>query len=255
MDIYSEIVENINSGRLFVLASIVKTSGSTPRKTGAKMIVYPDGTISGTLGGGYFEKFVIEDCLKLIESHSNNLLKKYSFSLFGENSTGMCCGGNVEVFMEVHTKPNRLIIFGGGHIGKELAKLANGSDFVITVVDDRKEIIDSFENIVDTKLAEIDYAANLPDLDEDCFVVIVSRSHQTDRVIVQSILKNNCRYIGLIGSKAKTGKMFSHLKETGIDQSLLDKIHTPIGLDIKAEGPYEIAVSILAEIIAIKNGK
>jgi xanthine dehydrogenase accessory factor len=255
MDIYSKIVENLNSEKLFVLATIVKTSGSTPRKTGAKMIVYPDGTISGTLGGGYFEQYVIEDCLKLIESHSLNLLKKYSFSLFGENSTGMCCGGNVEVFMEVHTKPNKLIIFGGGHIGKELVRLANGSGFVITVVDDRKEIIDSFDNVVDTKLAEIDYAANLPDLDENCFVVIVSRSHQTDRVIVQSILKNNCRYIGLIGSKTKTSKMFSHLKEIGIDQSLLDRIHTPIGLEINAEGPYEIAVSILAEIIAVKNGK
>jgi xanthine dehydrogenase accessory factor len=255
MDIYREIVKNINNGSLFVLASIVKSSGSTPRKTGAKMIVYPDGKISGTLGGGYFEKAVIEDCLKLIESQSLNLLKKYSFSQFGENATGMCCGGNVEVFMEVHTKPNRLIIFGGGHIGKELVKLTIGSGFAITVVDDRKEIIDSFDNIVDAKLAEIDYADNLPELDENCFVVIVSRSHQTDRVIVQSIVKNNCRYIGLIGSKSKTGKMFAYLKETGIDQTLLDRIHTPIGLDIDAEGPYEIAVSILAELIAVKNGK
>lgn len=255
MDIYREIVENINSGKVFVLASIVNSSGSTPRKTGAKMIVYPNGTISGTLGGGYFEKAVIEDCLKLIESQTLNSLKKYSFSQFGENATGMCCGGNVEVFMEVHTKPNRLIIFGGGHIGKELVKLAAGSDFNITVVDDRKEIIESFKDIVDTKLAGIDYEANLPDLDENCFVVIVSRSHQTDRVIVQSIINDNYRYLGLIGSKAKTDKMFSHLKETGIDKKSLDKIHTPIGLDINAEGPYEIAVSILGEIIAIKNGK
>lgn len=255
MNIYQEVVENLESKSLFVLATIVKSSGSTPRKTGAKMIVYPDGKISGTLGGGYFEKYVIEDCLKLIDSHSLNLLKKYSFSLLGENSTGMCCGGNVEVYMEVHKKPEKLIIFGGGHIGKELVRLADGSGFDITVVDDRKEIIDSFKNVVDTKLAEIDYAANLPNIDENCFVVIVSRSHQTDRVIVQSILKNDCRYIGLIGSKTKTGKMFSHLKETGIDQNLLDKIHTPIGLDINAEGPYEIAVSILAELIAIKNAK
>lgn len=255
MNIYHEIIENLESGSLFVLATIVKTSGSTPRKTGAKMIVYPDGRISGTLGGGYFERDVIRDCLKLIESHSLNLMKKYSFSLLGENSTGMCCGGNVEVYMEVHKKPIRLIIFGGGHIGKELVRLANGSGFVVTVVDDRKEIIDSFKDIVDTKLAEIDYAANLPNIDENCFVVIVSRSHQTDRVIVQSILNNKCRYIGLIGSKTKTGKMFSYLKGIGIDQSLLDRIHTPIGLDINAEGPYEISVSILAELIAVKNEK
>lgn len=255
MDIYREIVENLNLGRLFVLATIVKTSGSTPRKTSAKMIVYPDGTISGTVGGGDFERLVIEDCQELLESQSTSLLKKYSFSLFGENATGMCCGGNVEVFMEVQRKPNKLIIFGGGHIGKELLQLANGSGFVITVVDDRKEIIGSFDNVVDTKLAEIDYAANLPDLDENCFVVVISRSHQTDCVILQSVLKNNCKYIGMIGSKAKTGKMFTHLKEIGIAQSLLDRVHTPIGLDINAEGPYEIAVSILAEIIAVKNEK
>lgn len=252
MDIYREIIRNIDSGRLFVLATIVNSSGSTPRKTGAKMVVYPDKTISGTVGGGDFERFVIEDCLKLIESNSSTLMKKYSFSLFGENSTGMCCGGNVEVFMEVHKKPFQLVIFGGGHIGQELARIAHGSEFVITVIDDRKDMIDSIEN-VDTKLAEIDYEANLPKLDENCFAVIVSRSHQTDFVILQSVLKSNCKYIGLIGSKAKTDKMFTRLKDEGVKQSLLDKVHTPIGLDINAEGPFEIAVAIMAELIAIKN--
>ena len=164
----------------------------------------------------------------------------------------MCCGGNVEVFMELITKPNRLLIYGAGHIGKELSKLASGSSFDITVIDDRVDVIDSIER-VKTHFVEIDYEANLPELDDSCYVVIVSRSHQTDYTILKSILINNPKYIGLIGSKAKTTKMFTRLKKEGVKQKLLDRVHTPIGLNIKAEGPFEIAVSILAELIAQKN--
>ena len=242
MDTYKEIVESINLGQVFVVATIVKTTGSTPRKTGAKMLVYSDSTISGTVGGGDFERIVIDDCLKLIESNTLYLLKKYSFSLQGENATGMCCGGNVEVFMEVQKKPKRIVIFGGGHIGKEIVRIVDRSDFCLTVVDDRKEIIDLFDDSVDTKLTAVDFSGDLPKLDENCFAVILSRSHQTDCIILQSVLKSNCQYIGLIGSKAKISKMFGHLKDSGVEQNLLDKVHTPIGLDINAESPFEIAV-------------
>ncbi len=255
MDIYKEIVESINLGKVFVVATIVKTTGSTPRKIGAKMLIYSDSTILGTVGGGDFERIVIDDCLKLIESKAVHLLKKYSFSQQGENATGMCCGGNVEVFMEVQKKPKRLVIFGGGHIGKELVRIAKNSDFEITVVDDRKKIIDLYDDSVETKLATIDFSDNLPQLDENSFAVILSRSHQTDCIILQSVLKSNCQYIGLIGSKTKISKMFAHLQDTGIEQKLLDMVRTPIGLDINAESPFEIAVSILAEIIALKNEK
>ena len=254
MNLYSEITHSLSSGKEFVLATIVKSVGSTPRKSTAKMIVYPDKSISGTLGGGDFERFVIEDCLQLLELEKKCLLKKYSFSLFGKNATGMCCGGDVEVFMELFHKPHRLIVFGGGHIGKELTRVAVGSGFTTTIVDDRKDIIDSFDT-TEAVLAEVDYEGKLPELDDSCFVVIVSRSHQTDFVILQSVLKSKCQYIGLIGSKAKTSKMFARLAEEGVDKKLLDTIHTPIGVDINAEGPFEIAISILAELIAVKNGK
>ncbi len=253
MSIYLEIVESLKLGKVFVVATIVKASGSTPRKRGAKMLVFTGGRISGTIGGGDFEKLVITDSLKLIDSNTQNLLKKYSFNQTGEHATGMCCGGNVEVFMELIVKPKRLVIFGGGHIGKELVRIADGSDFDITVVDDRQDTLETFDDTLDTKLSAVDYSGDLPKLEKNCFAVIISRSHQTDCTILQSVLKSDCQYIGLIGSKAKTSKMFSYLRENGIAQKLLDRVHTPIGLDIKAESPFEIAVSILAEIISLKN--
>ena len=183
------------------------------------------------------------------------LFKNYSFSQHGENATGMCCGGNVEVFMEMFNKQNNLYVFGGGHIGKKLLELAKDSDFSLTVVDDREDIIESFDKKINTQLVNNEYESSLPELDENSFAVIVSRSHQTDCTILKSILTTNCRYVGLIGSKAKVAKMFAHLKESGVEQDKLDKVRTPIGLDINADGPYEIAVAILAELIAVKNEK
>lgn len=253
MDIYKEISKNLLEGKTFVLATIVQTAGSSPRQTGAKMIVYPDRSIFGTIGGGNFEKLVMDDCIKLFTENKSNILKKYTFAQQGPGATGMCCGGEAKVYMELHGLPKRLIIFGGGHVGKDIVKLALNLDFKITVIDDRREILDSYSHDVETVLTDENYAENFPELDHDSYVVIVTRSHQVDRLVIEKVLSYDCSYVGMIGSQNKVSKMFSSLKEAGINDDRISDVCAPIGLDIGAEGPFEIAVSIIAELIAAKR--
>ena len=253
IEILKEINDNLSQNKIFVLATITNVTGSSPRKIGAKMIVYPDSNISGTVGGGYFEKMVIDDCLKLIKSGTKHLHQKYNFSQSGENPTGMCCGGTADVFMEFYSGMNKLIIYGGGHVGKELAKLASNVGFQIMVVDDRDEVIETFKTGISTFKTDSDYKTNLPEVDSNSYLAVVTRSHKTDQAIIEQLIEKDCKYIGMIGSKSKINKLFKHLKEIGIDDKYIKRVHAPIGLDINAEGPFEIAVSILAELIAVKN--
>ncbi len=254
MSVFEKICERQKTGQPFVLATLVKTAGATPRGPGAKMLVYPDGKISETIGGGVFEKLVIDDCLRLLESGANHLLKRYSFSETGDDATGMPCGGETEVFMEVSARHKRLIIYGGGHVCRELAGLALGSGFLITVVDDRPDILSEYDRPVTVVQTDSEYRENLPSLDGDCYVVIVTRSHQHDLPVLAQVIKKQCAYIGMIGSKTKIAQVFSSLEKSGVKPAELERVHSPIGLDIGGEGPYEIAVSILAELIAVKNG-
>lgn len=284
MDIFKEMTEKRETGHVFALATMVRTRGSSPRDVGAKMLVFPDGSISGTIGGGNFEKMVIDDCLGLFRAgdqlerngqvgegaqpgreektrgdlqlgrtRSLTLFKTYQFSRSGPDATGMCCGGEADVFMELFTPPERLIVFGGGHIARDLVRIAAGLDFRITIIDDRQEIIDQYAKPVETILTNSEYEANLPALDEDCYVVMVTRNHAVDRRILARVIRENVAYLGMIGSKTKISETIAFLKAHGIEESLLGKVHTPIGLDIGAEGPYEIALSIAAQLIAARR--
>jgi len=254
MDILEELNHLREAGCSCVMATIVRTKGSSPREAGAKMLVLPDGSIRGTIGGGNFEKLVIEESLYLFGSDQTSSLKHFRFAQSGPDATEMCCGGEAEVFMERYGKPKQLIVFGGGHVGRALVKLASDSAFQITVVDDRQEILDQYHSGVTTSLTDTEYQACLPKLDHECFVVIVTRLHKIDRGVLDHVLKHDTAYVGMIGSKAKVVKMFRSLEESGVEKTALAKVHAPIGLEIGAEGPYEIAVAIMAELIAaLKN--
>jgi xanthine dehydrogenase accessory factor len=250
MDIYEEIYNNKLSGKSFILATIIKTAGHTPRDAGAKMIVYPDSSISGTIGGGNFEKIVIEDCQSLFTANGNHLLKSYRFEESGPDSTSMLCGGEAQVFMELYAKPDTLVIFGGGHVGRALATVASGLNFKIVVVDNRQKILKEYQSPVSTILAGKDYDADLPALDKNSFVVISTQGHKYDKAILGRVIKGDIVYVGMIGSRKKIARTFADLEKEGIEKSLLKKVHSPIGLDIGAEGPHEIAISIAAELIA-----
>jgi xanthine dehydrogenase accessory factor len=253
MDLYQQIADRKTAGKPFALATLVKTTGSAPRDIGAKMLVFPDGSILGTIGGGTFEKLVIEDCLALFAKEETFLLKHYRLTESGPDAIGMFCGGEADVFIEITPAPDRLLIFGGGHIGRDLTRISSGLGFRIAIIDERPEIIAQYKPPVETILTDDTYDSNFPSLDNKCYVVIVTHGHKCDKLVMEKVIKTNCAYIGMIGSKTKIAKTFSLLEESGIDKGLFSRVHSPIGLDIGAEGPLEIAIAIAAEIISVKR--
>ncbi len=253
MDTFKLIAEYLEQGKPFVLATLVRTAGSVPREAGAKMLVFADGSIAETIGGGKFEKMVIDDALALFGGNANHLMKSYLLDETGPEAIGMYCGGKADVFFERYSRPETLYIFGGGHIGRDLAKIATGLNFRIVIVDDRPEILGQYQKPVETILTDAEFNQNFPQINANSFVVIVTHGHRGDRQVLAKVINTDCSYIGMIGSRNKIAKTFESLEADGIEKSKLEKVHSPIGLDIGAEGPYEIAIAIAAEIIAVRR--
>jgi len=253
-DIYQEIVRIKAEGEEAALVTIVSTTGSTPREEGAKMLVKADGSILGTIGGGSLEAQVIEEAIRVIRQGKP---KRLHIGLTAKEvaEEGMLCGGELEVFIEPILTPPTLYLFGGGHISLPLAKIGKLLGFKIVVIDDRAEFAnaDRFPE-ADVILAD-DFTKTFPKLkiDKSSYIVIVTRGHQYDDMVVEWAVGTKAKYIGMIGSKAKTKAIFSHLQAKGIAKGLLDRVHAPIGLEIHAQTPEEIAVSILAEIVMVRR--
>jgi xanthine dehydrogenase accessory factor len=248
----------LSEGRVVVVATIVTSRGSTPRKVGTKMIIQEDGTIDFTLGGGPFEALVIEDA-KVALARGEAALHAYSFLPVGENSTGMTCGGEVEVFLDVHKRAARVVIFGGGHVALPLARLAKSTGFRVAVIDDRAKFAnrERFPEIDEVIHAEGGYVkCDLP-LEDDDYVVVVTRCHQTDEACLRRVLDDDREpaYLGVVASKRKAKVLLARLVQDGYSRERLERVRSPVGLDIGAESPEEMAVSILGEIIATRCGK
>jgi len=255
---HERLREHLAQGRTFVVATIVTARGSTPRKVGTKMIVHPDGAIDFTLGGGPFEALVIEDA-KAAMGSGDSALKAYRFLPAGENATGMTCGGEVEVFLEVHRRQPRLVIFGGGHVALPLARLGRTCGFRVAVIDDREEFASSerFPEAEEVVHAEGGYVRCDFPLEEDDRVVVVTRCHQTDEVCLRHVLDDDREpaYVGVVASRRKAKVMLANLLRDGYPRERLEAVHSPVGLDIGAESPEEIAVSVLGELIAERHGR
>jgi len=247
---YQKILDAQSRNQKLALCIIVNTKGSTPREAGSKMLVYSDGDIHGSVGGGELEKNVILNALKVIRSGKPELFKH---DLLHQHN--MCCGGSVDIFIEPIMKKSKLYIFGAGHTGHALARHSLNLDFEVVVIDDRKEYLDqiSLEGI--NKL-HLHYESALPllPMDEQTYICIMTYSHPYDRDILSYCLKKPLAYLGMIGSRRKvemTKKMFvdagvGNLKE-------LEKVDMPMGIDIDAETPDEIAISILAKLISVRR--
>ena len=253
-DIYNKIEEIRKNKIPAALVTIIETSGSTPRDVGAKMLVLGDGTIHGTIGGSSVESMVIEDARNCIKTgkykkvhHSLNDLEKHD--------TGMICGGKMEFFIEPINLAPHIYIFGGGHCGYPLARFSIQLGFQYTVIEDRPEFAkdERFPQASEILLGDVEAISQKIDIGLSDYVAIVTRNHELDFRALRNIIKKPAKYIGLIGSKRKRQQIFKRLLNEGINQTEIDRIHTPIGLDINAETPEEIAISILAEIIKIKN--
>jgi len=250
--IFQKIIEVENGKLKAALCTIITTKGSAPRKTGAKMIVYENSTIAGTIGGGSLEKVVIEQALEVIK---NNQAKIVKHNLVSE--LAMCCGGTVELFIEPIMNRKKIYIFGAGHIGKALAKFATDLDFNVTLIDERYEAFDGID-IADCVMIKEHHATVIEQLDftENTFVVILTHNHAYDREILALTSKKSHQYIGMIGSERKVEIAKKNMIAANfLNEEEIKEIDMPIGIDIEAITPQEIAISILAKLIDVRNKK
>jgi xanthine dehydrogenase accessory factor len=235
------------------LVTIAATTGSVPRQVGSKMLVYADGHISGTIGGGKFEALVVQDSLQSMATREP-LLKRYPLREDQPDSFGAVCGGEVTVLIEPQKAADRLIIIGAGHCARAIASLALQCGMPVTVVEDRAETVETFpEQVVPfTGSTSQFFAARRCQPDDT--VVLVSRNHELDREALAALLNNrHTGYIGMIGSRRKVLRVFDDLRKSGGNVAGLDAIYAPIGLDIGADSPAEIAVSVMAEILQVRR--
>jgi xanthine dehydrogenase accessory factor len=221
------------------------------------MLVYPDGTIKGTVGGGLLEQKIRDEALRCLRDKKPSLLE-FTLDDQGSGGIGTLCGGKVKVFVEPILGTPTMYLFGGGHIAVPLAQFAKALEFDIVVVDDRSEFAnkDRFP-LAEVKVGDFTQVTKSLDFYENDCVVIITRGHEHDETVLRECLskKEFPGYLGMIGSKEKVAATFTHLKEQGISNDLLAKVQAPIGLDIGARTPAEIAVSIVAEIIGHRNGR
>ncbi|MBP1609778.1 MAG: hypothetical protein H6Q04_2013 [Acidobacteria bacterium] len=253
-NIYEEIVELRRRGARAALATIVARKGSTPRKDAAKMLVYEDGRQLGTIGGGCNEAEVIKEALIAIRSEKPTLLH---FDLTDEDAdeSALLCGGTMEVYVEPILTDPTLIIFGGGHVGQAVAEIARMLGFRIAIADDRIKYANP-ERFPHADALYVDtwdeIFKKLP-VNASSYLLIATRGHQYDLACLRFSLQTPAQYIGLMGSVRKTRLLFEALEKEGMDKSGFDRVYSPVGLHIGSETPEEIAVSVAAELVAVRK--
>jgi len=238
------------AGRRFVLATVVETRGFTPRKPAAHMLIAAGGETSGTVGGGAIEHEVMEHAATLLARGGHAVLKRHL-----TQELGMCCGGEMTLFLEVLSPAPRFYLFGAGYIAKPLAAIAAGCGFAVTVVDPRPEwaSIERFPTSTVLVQETEDFARMLETTSDD-YAAIVTHDHAIDQRLVQVLLRKPLRFLGMIGSVPKQRKFALRLRARGFSDEEIARLHTPLGLEIGAATPEEIAVSAMAQIIARRRG-
>jgi xanthine dehydrogenase accessory factor len=239
-EVFSALSGALARGEEVALVTIVASSGSTPQRVGAKMLVYADGRTVGTIGGGCYEDDAFWKAREAISARRPSTVRYELSDDFAEES-GLICGGQMEVFIEPVEPAPDVYVFGAGHVGHSLARMAHEAGFHV--------------HVVDVHVCDIpEWLASHP-LPSTAYAVIVTRGHRHDLDALRVLAPRQLRYVGLIGSRAKVKRVYDALLEEGLSAQQLQQVHAPIGLDIGAVTPQEIAVSILAELIAVKHGK
>src|SRR3984893_7942065 len=254
MDVYDELIRLRRLGQKSAIATIVQVRGSIPSFESAKLLVREDGSMIGTIGGGCVESEVWNAAREVIETEKP---KHLSFNL-GQDAAydnGLICGGQLDVFVEPVIPPPHAFIFGAGHISKSLSKVAALAGFATTIIDNR----DTFANRArfpeaDEIFAE-EYEEVCPKLpiNETSYIVIVTRGHRDDMRVLRWAVDTQARYIAMIGSKRKVINVVKELETDGIPRERMERIHAPMGLEIGAVSPEEIAISVVAEMIAVRR--
>lgn len=252
-DVYNTLADIKRTGTSGALCTIIKTKGSTPRKEGSKMLVFENGSIVGSVGGGEVEARVIQEALNSIKSGKSRIIS-YDLIDPDQGDPGIC-GGSLEIFVDPIDKPEELVVVGGGHVGKAVVFLAKWLGFRVILNDDRKEfcspdLVPGADEYIHCPLAELPGKYQIP---ASASVVLATRNQKVDINGLPELLAIPTAYIGVISSKRRWQLTEEQLIESGVNKDNLKKIHAPIGLKIGAETPEEIALSILAEIILNKR--
>lgn len=253
-EFYDRLTGLLRGRRRLAVATVISTSGSTPRRPGAKMILTEAGEQFYSVGGGALEAMVLEDARAALLSGEPRI-REYQLRERGEGAVGMVCGGRATVLIEVVRGPDRLMVFGAGHVGRALVEKAAGLDLEVIVIDDRQEFLrtDRFPAGTELVCAGPGFESGLPEPDSSSYVCVLTRCHRTDLEVLRRLAGKPAAYIGLIGSRRKGLRILSALRSAGLPADYLESIHTPIGIDIGGRTPGEIAVSILAEVIRERN--
>ncbi len=257
MDIYEEIVKLRSEGRRGAVATIVNVRGSVPSFRTAKMLVRDDGSISGTIGGGCVEAEVWQAAREVMEDEKPRTLS-FDLNHDPKYDTGLVCGGTLDVFVEPVLPPAILYIFGAGHVACSLYKIATIAGFVVIVADDRASYAnrERFPDAQEVLAEDFDKVLGKLRLNSSSYAVIATRGHKDDMRILRWALRPEqaeARYIGMIGSRRKVIAIQKELLKDDVAAKAFERIHSPIGLDIGAIMPEEIAVAICAEMIAIRR--
>ena len=254
MDIYEEIVQLRRSGRRGAVATIVNVRGSVPSFETAKMLVRDDGSIVGTVGGGCVEAEVWQAAREVMENEKPRTLT-FNLNQNPKYDTGLVCGGTLDIFIEPVLPPASLYIFGAGHVALSLYRTAKTAGFDVNVIDDRESYAnrERFPEAKEVIAEDFDQAMAQMIPNETSYIVIVTRGHHDDMRVLRWAVRTQARYVGMIGSKRKTISIFRELVKEGIPEGSFKRVHAPVGLDIGAITPEEIAVAITAELIAVRR--
>ena len=251
----AEAARCIESDVPAALVTVVGSRGSTPQKPGARMLVFSDGAFRGTIGGGCVEAEMVRRA-RLVISMGKPLLTTYDLTPDQAGEEGLVCGGRMEVFIEPLEANPKLMIVGAGHVARPLCRIASQTGFKVSVLDDRDRFVtrERFPESESVMVGEFATCAETLKVGERSFVVVVTRGHRGDTLAIASCLPRGPRFLGLLGSKAKMVHVFTDLIERGFSSQSLAQIETPVGVEIGAETPEEIAISIVARLVAVRRG-
>ena len=256
-EILKEAFGRMDKGETIALVTVVEVKGSTPREVGTKMLVNKNGLIAGTIGGGMTEAKVIEEAKQALKEGKGKLLIYHLTKEQAALDEGAICGGEMKVFIDILQPKEEVLIFGAGHIAICVSKLAKMVGFKVAIIDDREEFAnkDRFPEADEIVTEDIERALTHIKITPSTYIIIVTRGHLQDQEVLASVIKSKVAYLGMIGSHKKNATVFQQLREQGVLKEELDKVHAPIGIDIKAQTPEEIAISIMAEIIQVRRKK
>jgi xanthine dehydrogenase accessory factor len=252
-NLYALVGDAIAQGRSVAIAILTRVEGSTPRETGTKMVVYPDGRTEGTIGGGAMEAAIVREAVEAIAQGASRMVH-YELRDPESGDPGIC-GGKADVYIDVALSRPTLLVVGAGHVAMPVAEIGDRCGFRVWVLDDRPEMASeerfpyAAERIVGDIAQELSELPIAPDM----YIVIVTRGHAYDEAALREVIGSPAAYVGMIGSRRKVSATFDRLRADGVPEEQIRRVHAPIGLRIGAQTPAEIAVSILAEVIRLRR--